>query len=404
MGSRQSKQAHNVEQPASQAADTNPSKLHLESSELISLKHKNCPIQLPANCDIFVGTIANGRKKVALKRIRGRGRSDEKIRAVGDDAPQNGNPGQFEQEAKIWNYARHTYILEFVGTATDEYGVPYLVSPWQDKGSLWEYINKKPKSNRASFLHQTAEALDYLHNVAKIIHGDIKAQNILVSSDERALLCDFGTSRYLDEPSPEILLGAGTRQWQCPELLHGKPTTCKSDIYAFGMTILQVVNGKEPFEGYLETRQIKAVLDGERPRFEPSKAPKGVSYDYLCSIAQRCWLRDPRHRPDVATVLRWIKAQDLKLIAEESTKFVGTERGEELASSPREDGSAEMEGLRRNGLENVTGSERGEARSAIPVSRRHVRRQSSGVERIPLLAPVTPTSASTRVVDEDLAD
>ncbi|KAG8885053.1 hypothetical protein FRB99_004483, partial [Tulasnella sp. 403] len=197
----------------------------LPSGDVVELDAR-VPVVLMSNCDIFVGTIHSG-TKVAMKRLRERDRSKEDVQQ------------QFRQEEEIWRSVRHANILEFMDAATDSTSNTYLVSPWQQDGTLWDYIQKSPTCDRPKYILETAEALEYLHVEAKVIHGDIKAQNILVSREGRALLCDFGISRYLDRESPKNLFGAGTRQWQSPELLRGDPTSCQSDVYAFGMTIFQ---------------------------------------------------------------------------------------------------------------------------------------------------------------------
>ncbi|KAG8900010.1 Leucine-rich repeat serine/threonine-protein kinase 2 [Tulasnella sp. 403] len=246
--------------------------VRLPSGDVVELDAR-VPIVLMSNCDIFVGTIHSG-TKVALKRLRERDRSKEDVLQ------------QFRLEEEIWRSVRHANILQFMDAATDSTLATYLVSPWQQDGTLWDYIHKNSKCDRSKYIFETAEALEYLHVEAKVIHGDIKAQNILVSKENRALLCDFGISRYLNQASPKALLGAGTRQWQSPELLEGGPTSCQSDVYAFGMTIFQVLSGKEPFGDYLDFHQIKAVLDGVSYREGHCSTTSSISGRSAGSAAQ----------------------------------------------------------------------------------------------------------------------
>lgn len=88
-------------------------------------------------------------------------------------------------------------------------------------------------------LHETAEGIHYLHT-QDVVHGDIKGTNILISDDARALLCDFGLARpsYLGTSSG--LKGAGSDRWMSPELWRGGCKSFESDVYAFGMTIVEV--------------------------------------------------------------------------------------------------------------------------------------------------------------------
>lgn len=73
-----------------------------------------------------------------------------------------------------------------------------------------------------------------------VIHGDVKGANTLVSSDHRALLCDFGLAKMVDTQTSSSLAGAGSLRWQAPELFDGTPRTVMSDIYALGVTIAEV--------------------------------------------------------------------------------------------------------------------------------------------------------------------
>lgn len=86
---------------------------------------------------------------------------------------------------------------------------------------------------------QIAEGLAYLHD-AGVVHGDVKAENVLVGDDFHALLCDFGLSRMVDARTHTSLAGTGSLRWQAPELMDGGHKTFESDVYAFGLTIYQV--------------------------------------------------------------------------------------------------------------------------------------------------------------------
>jgi serine/threonine protein kinase len=72
------------------------------------------------------------------------------------------------------------------------------------------------------------------------VHGDIKAANVLISPVGRALLTDFGLAKLSSSSTSTAVAGAGTTRWQSPELFDGGPKTTKSDIYAFGMLIVEV--------------------------------------------------------------------------------------------------------------------------------------------------------------------
>lgn len=126
-------------------------------------------------------------------------------------------------------------------------------------------------------LAETAQAVAYLH-ARGIVHGDIKAANILISADHHVLLCDFGLSKLKDATTSTDQRGAGTLRWQSPEVLEGGPRTFESDVYAYGMTICEV-------------RCHIFLLDMRRCLPQVHVRSSAASYHSSVSpVRPRCWL------------------------------------------------------------------------------------------------------------------
>ncbi|KAG8894618.1 hypothetical protein FRB99_001097, partial [Tulasnella sp. 403] len=189
----------------------------------------------------------------------------------------------FVLEARTWQALSHPNILKFLGTYTLSADL-YMVSPYQENGSLPQYIRDHPDADRPKFICEVAAALEYLHKI-NVIHGDIKAQNILVSLDTHALLCDFGLSRPTTVETDPALKGVGSVPWQSPELHHGKPKSPKSDVYAFGITIAEVLSGNTPFSQYPNHGSIVLAVMIDK------------SYGLLWALATQCWDEEPENRP-----------------------------------------------------------------------------------------------------------
>ncbi|KIO16038.1 hypothetical protein M407DRAFT_86470 [Tulasnella calospora MUT 4182] len=151
---------------------------------------------------------------------------------------------RFEREAATWRRLRHRHILEFIGTIKRD-GHVYIVSPFIDNGTLMEYVSRKPKVDKLRLLCETADAINYLHTET-VVHGDIKAGNILISREGFALLCDFGLTRMMDAKTSTCMKGAGSVRWMSPELWDNLPRSFESDVYAFGMTIAEVSTRSKP--------------------------------------------------------------------------------------------------------------------------------------------------------------
>ncbi|KAG8897205.1 hypothetical protein FRB99_008361 [Tulasnella sp. 403] len=215
-------------------------------------------------------------------------------------------------QAKLLKPLEHANILEFIGIGEDlRGGNLYLVSPWMRNGSLRTYLTEKSDVSRPPFLLQTASALAYLHE-NKIIHGEINASNILVSSDTepKALLSGFSLSRKVDDiTTPGLRAGGGAVRWQAPELWNGNAhKSFKTDTYAFGMTIYEVLTGKVPFHQHLtHSVLLKSICtEKERPQRDSKNCPAGESWGYLWETAERCWHTDAGDRPSMKTVHGWL--------------------------------------------------------------------------------------------------
>ncbi|KAG9035057.1 hypothetical protein FS837_002042 [Tulasnella sp. UAMH 9824] len=181
--------------------------------------------------DVFKGTHKTV-GEVALKRLR-----------IGGSALGEQVIRRFEREADTWRRLRHPHMLKFLGTYKPE-GFLYFVSPFMKNGTLLEYVYERPDVNRVRLpmqLCETSDALGYLHG-EEIVHGDIKAGNLLISDDGQILVCDFGLTKSIHAQTSTAVKGAGTLRWQSPELWDNIPKTYASDVYAFAMTIVEVLD------------------------------------------------------------------------------------------------------------------------------------------------------------------
>ncbi|KAG8903244.1 hypothetical protein FRB99_003561 [Tulasnella sp. 403] len=279
----------------------------------MTIKVENAPNMMLENCDILCGEITGpiGRssrssevetRKVALKRLRVAQKVDTRVERL-------------KREADQWQQLKHPYILQFLGSCEDKDGNLYLASPWMENRSLRSYIQQHDDCDRPKFgttltmghtkLREVCSAVLYLHAVCEVIHGDIRAENVLVSPglEPHALLCDFGLSRQKYVDGDPDFAGAGSRNWQSPELFEGNVPSIASDIYAFGMTIYEVLSGKIPFDEYDPPMLLTAILiNDERPRKLPATSSKGVSYEYLWAVAEKCWAKNATERPEMSEV------------------------------------------------------------------------------------------------------
>ncbi|KAG8903406.1 hypothetical protein FRB99_003336 [Tulasnella sp. 403] len=179
-------------------------------------------------------------------------------------------------------------------------------------------VEKKQDCDRPKYLWQIAGALNYVHEKG-VVYGDMKAQNILISGQDRAYLCDFGSAYMESSPAESHPPANCTFRNMAPELFGNprekKPKSTKaSDVYSFGMTIYEVLSGKDPLFKYNAMDKLgEAVIKGERPPLEPSTSSGGRSYDRLWAVATDCWKGDPNSRPLMKDVYARMKDDPPKL-------------------------------------------------------------------------------------------
>jgi len=151
-----------------------------------------------------------------------------------------------------------------------------------------------------------ARGLQYLHNLLPgIIHGDMKADNVLINRRGHPCLCDFGLSRVLIENSlwnTTATYANGTMRWMAPELLDGSQprATTESDIYAYGMTCYEIMTGKVPHYGCkTDALAMRAILFEKKL---PTRDAKCIP-DFIWKFMTECWSGKPEMRPMLPQIL-----------------------------------------------------------------------------------------------------
>ncbi|KAJ1299797.1 hypothetical protein OPQ81_000696 [Rhizoctonia solani] len=195
------------------------------------IDRKRCskvPVNRGGYGDIWQGMLIDGRP-IAMKRIY---QGERKINK------------RLAQELYAWSKTNHENVLELWGIA---YYMDYLVmiSPWMSYGSIHDYLEQYPDTNRLHMAIQVTDGIAHLHRIG-MVHGDLKAQNVFVSQDGVLKVADFGLAVMLGERSVAFqpssaganLSAAGTVRWMAPELYRASiSVSLESDIYSLGMTI-----------------------------------------------------------------------------------------------------------------------------------------------------------------------
>lgn len=272
--------------------------------------------------------------KYEIKGLLGRGAMAEVYRAY-NPALQNDvaikvmNPSvmasedgtaRFKREAQAAARLSHPNIMR-VFDFEIEGDMYYMVLELLDgptlKDLLGEYPEGMPEDMALLVFSQIAEAVGYAHSQG-IIHRDIKPANVIMVSD-RAVLTDFGLARIADQAQLSATgSSAGTPAYMSPEQASGAEITSKSDIYALGVLLYELMTGTVPFKG--ETFASVLVQHIQKVPPMPSELIGDLN-PVIEAVIMRALSKDPKTRYANAEVMVRELKQDLEALPSETTVF-----------------------------------------------------------------------------------
>src|SRR5919199_1415298 len=155
---------------------------------------------------------------------------------------------RFRREARTAANLRHPNVITVHDFGEDERGVPYLVLEHIDGPTLADVMDAGLDDARIpDLLDQVAAGLDYAH-ARGVIHRDVKPGNVLIGDDGRAVLTDFGLAWLLEGAHLTLTGGViGTPEYMSPEQATGEPIDHRSDVYALGVVLYEMLVGERPF-------------------------------------------------------------------------------------------------------------------------------------------------------------
>lgn len=233
-------------------------------------------------------------KKVALKVLHG-------------IEPSDRAKARFVNEIRIWAGLRNRHIQPLYGIVTDMSQFLHTVSPWQDNGTLLEYVQANPSVSKGHLLLGAARGLAYLHG-EQIVHGNVRCANILVTSEGETAICDFGMSTIIGEitntPVAATLTTAGSTRWLAPELIFDEANqvpTFSCDTWSFGMTMLECYTMRPPWEDVRRDAHIIQVM-GRRSQLPARPRDTTSPTDAVWALMIECWNWEPDKRPAMSDV------------------------------------------------------------------------------------------------------
>ncbi|KAI6097179.1 kinase-like domain-containing protein [Pisolithus thermaeus] len=210
------------------------------------------------------------------------------------------------REVYTWSKLRHENIVPMLGICTEFDFTISIISEWMPLGNAHDYVQNTEHDPRP-LLEDIASGLYYLHNhKLGVVHGDLKGFNVLVSSDRRALLTDFGLSTLnISTFSMSVDPERGfSLHWMAPELLDDGHASMASDVWAFGMTVLELFTRALPFSGCPRSQGVITKI--ARGKLPPRPAPESTQFrmtDAWWEICTSCWENSPSLRPTMRDIV-----------------------------------------------------------------------------------------------------
>ncbi|KAL3934155.1 MAG: hypothetical protein SGBAC_010067 [Bacillariaceae sp.] len=211
---------------------------------------------------------------------------------------------------------RHTCIASVIGAIIEPGIEPMMVMECMNHGSLSDLLRNETMfietSTLMNVLWDIANGMRFLHSAKpQVIHGDLKAANVLMDGGFRAKIADFGLK---DEGC------SGTPYWMAPELLRGEAmNSTATDVYSFGVLLFELYARKDPYEGEDPAKVLHHVVDRKVQKRPPkqSNMPPPIQ-----SLMADCLKDVAEHRPEFDEIDVRLKRLDVTTIrVEEQTKM-----------------------------------------------------------------------------------
>src|SRR5258706_2883916 len=281
---------------------------------------------------VYEGLDMRLHRKVAIKTI---------IKAEQGDTMAQEYSSRFLREAQAVARLNHPNIVH-VYDFGEEDDISFIVMEYingRDLKSVFEAKDRFELKENLRLICELLDGLDFAHN-AGVVHRDIKPANLMIDSQRRLKLTDFGVARLTDVERTRVELTqagtmVGTPAYMSPEQVQGGQIDHRTDIFSAGVVLYQMLTGQKPFEGGAFT-VAKRIVESEPP--PPSSIERSLSPE-LDRIVARALAKLPEQRysraREFAQALR--RAFDVRSVVDpdEETIMAPAPAASTMASSPR---------------------------------------------------------------------
>jgi serine/threonine protein kinase len=170
-----------------------------------------------------------------------------------------------KREINVMRSMDHPFIATFYDLMDDDLYF-YLVIELVENGNLLDFVNTNRGLDEGQARHifyQIMTALHYLHTTRKVVHRDLKAENVLLDSNNNIRLVDFGLSKAFTKDNPFLVTACGSPGYVAPEVINEQRYTAAADIWSAGILLYAMVVGTLPFMADNVPAMLKKVLSSE---------------------------------------------------------------------------------------------------------------------------------------------
>ncbi|KAJ6355334.1 hypothetical protein OIU77_005840 [Salix suchowensis] len=262
--------------------------------------------------NVYKGKLGDG-TVMAVKRLK--------------DLTGTSGESQFQTELEMISLAVHRNLLRLIGYCAT-HNERLLVYPYMSNGSVASRLRVKPAldwNTRKRIAIGTARGLLYLHEQCnpKIIHRDVKAANVLLDEFCEAVVGDFGLAKLLDHADSHVTTAVrGTVGHIAPEYLSTGQSSEKTDVFGFGILLIELITGMRALEFGKTVNQKGAMLEWVKKIQQEKKVEELVDKELgsnfcrievgeMLQVALLCTQYLPAHRPKMSEVVRMLEGDGL---------------------------------------------------------------------------------------------
>jgi len=207
--------------------------------------------------------------------------------------------GRYEREIEIGRRLVHPHIQRVLDTGRlEDGGTPYIVTEYVEGEPLRSYMHAQaplPADEAVELARQLAGALQACHSQG-VVHRDLKPENVLITPDGQLKLLDFGIALLRGARRltwSRLSSSAGTPDYMAPEQIRGERGDARTDVYALGIMLFELLTGRVPYEGDNPLAIMSQHVASETPSLQSANGRLPAALGQIVAKATR---RDPAQR------------------------------------------------------------------------------------------------------------